>query len=141
MSKQLVMKLPLEQINILKKLGSYPELQMECFEKVLNEDYNKGLDRVDDDGKLLYLQLKCRQDPDMVTFSLERYNMPLDRSLQVCEKHDNHFGVAYLKFRLGIKEEAVEQYLKVSSLTNSDHQLLLPKILEERNAGKIQVHF
>ena len=46
-----------------------------------------------------YLALKCKMEPDMVTHILEKFHMPLDKSLEVCTKYKNHFAMAFLKFK------------------------------------------
>ena len=88
-------------------------MQIEFYEILLHEEQEMGYDHLNDDHKIKYFELKCKREPDMVTFILEKYRIPLDRALIVCESQENQFGIAYLKFRLGIKEEAIEAYLKV----------------------------
>ena len=78
------------------------------------EEQERGSERLTDEHKIKYFELKCQREPDMVTFILEKYKIPFNSALVVCEKQNNQFGIAYLKFRLGIKEEAVEAYLKVA---------------------------
>ena len=73
---------------------------------------------MDDGLKMKYLALKCKLDPDKVTHCLEVFHMPLDMSLKVCVEHKNHFAIAFLKYRLGIKEEAIDEYLRVSFKTS-----------------------
>ena len=108
------MALPLKGEQVMRFLNSYPELQIEYFENMLKKEKKRPMDRVPDNIKLKYLELKCQHEPDMVTYILEQYNFPLNQSLEVCKKFKNHFGSAFIKFRTGVKDQAIDEYLKVS---------------------------
>lgn len=81
---------------------------------MLKEDEETGKGRLDLQTKLRYIELKCEYDPDMVTDCIESFGLPLDESLKICQKYKNHFAIAYIKFRLGMKIQAIEEYLKVN---------------------------
>lgn len=110
------MRLPLTNHKILGKLDAYPELQKDVFEKVLQEemDNQNARNELSEPLKMKYLKLKCKLEPDLVSHILEKFNFPLDQSLEICTQAKNHFAIAFLKFRLGIKEEAINEYLRVS---------------------------
>lgn len=109
------MSLPLDGQEVLKFLDSYPELQVEFFENMLKKEKMRPMNKVGDEIKLKYLELKCKLEPDMVTHILEIYNFPLNRALEICQKFNNYFGTAFIKFRIGVKEEAIDEYLKVKA--------------------------
>ena len=75
---------------------------------------------IDDNIKLKYMELKCIHDPDQVTHALEIYNFPLNEALKICNKHKNYFASAFIKFRIGAKEQAIDEYLKVSLTQNNE---------------------
>lgn len=70
---------------------------------------------LEDKIKLKYVDLKCKQNPDQVTHAFEVYNFPLDQALEICITNKNYFGTAFIKFRLGKMEQAIDEYLKVRS--------------------------
>ena len=101
---------------MIDKLDSFPELQKELFEKVLTQesDFKSGSSPMSDELKMKYLALKCELEPDKVCHQLEIFKLPLDKSLQICQKYKNNFAIAYLKSRLGLRQEAVDEYLRVN---------------------------
>lgn len=121
------MSMPLKGEEVMKYLDSYPDLQVEFFENMLIKEKKRPMNKVSDEIKLKYLELKCRLEPDMVTQILETYNFPLNPALKICTKYKNHFGAAFIKFRIGVKEEAIDEYLKVKNFLNFflDYKLLL----------------
>jgi len=81
---------------------------------LLEEELLNAHRRVPIDLKLRYLELKCQFSPDLVSYVIQRYKFPLDETLEICVKNENHFGAAYIRSRLGMRDQALKDYLKVT---------------------------
>jgi hypothetical protein len=82
----------------------------------LKEEKLRPSRAVDEQIKLKYIELKCKYDSDQVTYALEIYNFPLNEALVICNRNKNYFASAFIKFRLGDKEQAIDEYLKVKDI-------------------------
>ena len=98
-------------------LECYPDLQINYIESLLENERKKQNEPVSSNLKLKYLELKCNFDPDQVTKILNRYSFPLDESLIICKKHARHLAVAHITYRLGLTEEAVQEYLNIMQMS------------------------
>lgn len=113
-ARKIVTRLPMKARDVSLYLDSYPELQIEMFENFLKEEKYRRSSIIGDTIKLKYIDLKCIHHPDQVTHALEIYNFPLNEALEICNKHKNYFASAFIKFRIGVKEQAIDEYLKVN---------------------------
>ena len=103
--------MPMTQNEVLEYLETYPDLQVEFFEQILSGKKKGSV--LEDKSKLRYLELKAMLSPDTIPFILETYHFPLNKALEICVKHKNYFGAAFLKSRLGRNKDAIDEYLKV----------------------------
>lgn len=100
----------------IESLDPYPDLQANYIENMLENELKDREYQVDTPVKLLFLKLKCENEPDDVVKVLNRYKFPLDESLKVCKDFDNSLAIAHITNRLGLIEEATDEYLKVRLL-------------------------
>ena len=98
-------------------LECYPDLQINYIETLLEIERKKREHPVPLNLKLKYLELKCNFDPDQVVKILNRYSFPLDESLKICKTHQRHLAVAHITYRLGLTEEAVQEYLSIIQMS------------------------
>jgi transcription termination factor NusB len=45
--------------------------------------------------------------------AFERHTFPLDECLEICLQKKHYLGAAYIRFRLGMKREAMNDYMKI----------------------------
>jgi len=91
---------------------------------LLEDEKMKPNNRVTIESKLLYVQLMTEHFPDSLCNALETYNFPLDDCLKICTESNNLFGCAYIRFRLGMKDEAIMSYKKVRKLQKKNLEFL-----------------
>jgi hypothetical protein len=62
---------------------------------------------------LLYIELTIKQAPEKLCQVVEGFHFPLDEVLAICLKNKHFYGAAYIKFRLGMKKEAMKDYMQI----------------------------
>jgi hypothetical protein len=100
--------------DVIAKLTKYPHLQIKYLDSLLEEEKQKPSNRVSTQSKLLYVRLMTQHFPDSLCNALETFNFPLDDCLKICKESNNLFGCAYIRFRLGMKDDAISSYRTVS---------------------------
>lgn len=79
---------------------------------LLKEKTQKGFS-LEDQIKLVYVELTIKLDPEKLCLVLEQFPFPLDEVLHICLKNSHFYGAAYIKFRLGKKIEAMADYMRI----------------------------
>lgn len=102
-----------EGCDVINRLSEYPELQIKYLAILLQKEKYDPSKKVKITSKLLYVRLVAQLHPESLSQALETFNFPLDDCLKICEETKNYFGSAYIKFRLGMKQEAIKSYKKV----------------------------
>lgn len=99
---------------MIRTLEPYPDLLANYIENMLDNELKDREHRIESETKLSYLRLKCENQPDQVVKVFNRYKFPLDESLKICKEYKNSLAIAYITNRLGLTEEAVDEYLEVN---------------------------
>lgn len=98
----------------IKTLEPYPDLLANYIENMLDNEKKDREFRVEKNIKILYLRLKCENQPNEVVKIFNKYKFPLDDSLKICKEYKNSLAIAYITNRLGLTDEAINEYLTVN---------------------------
>ena len=85
------------------------------MQKLLLKERTERYNPIDNTLKLLYVELMIKHTPDNLCHALEQYTFPLDECLDLCLANEHRFGAAYIRFRLGMKKEAMDDYISILS--------------------------
>lgn len=87
---------------------------MQFIENLLEKELEDKDLNISKELRIQFLKLKCKFEPESIVKILKIYKFPLDESLKICKDLKLKHAVALILFRLGLTEEAVDEYLKVS---------------------------
>lgn len=102
-----------EGCDVISKISKYPELQIKFLGILLQKEKYDPSKKVQISSKLLYVKLVAKLYPESLCQALEAFNFPLDDCLKICDETKNYFGSAYIRFRLGMKQDAITSYKEV----------------------------
>ena len=92
----------------------YPDLQKNYIKKLLDlEKVDVREHKVDDVLKLRYLELICLSHKDKLIEVIQENTFPMEKALDICYKNNHDHGVAFVTYKLGLIQDALEKYCKV----------------------------
>lgn len=116
-SKKIMNKFPNIGDDCQDIFTNFPHLREDYIAKLLEEERNNPNEidlRVPDKMKLDYLDLICKDHPELCTKILSLNNFPLDKSVEILEKYRAHEGLAFLYYQKKDYEACWKEYLKVN---------------------------
>lgn len=80
----------------------------------MTSDNDFSVEKLSSELRLKYLRLLCEHRPNLAYTTVRRYEMPLDEALDLLEKNHVLDAVAYLKKKLGRTKDCLDDFQKVS---------------------------